>query len=514
MDGLDPNSPKVDGKVESTCESVLLSTFVASAKTRPNIILVLVDDQDLKKQMADEGTLYTGHYYFPRWQPEGLNSNYLPIWLQEAGYSTYYTGKFFNAHTVENYDKPHAAGWTSSDFLLDPFMYSYWNATWQRIRALLLVVKELTIPLTFPIRPSTTFGRRMLLASHSSSVVPPLPPHTEVVAHPGTYNGTITPTDPGIQPLILPPKPAKRHADMFRHLKVPRTPNFNPEEPSGVNWVAQRPHLNQTYIDYGDDLFRLRLESLQAVDETVDRIVKELESLDIMDNTYIIYTSDNGYHIGQYRLSPGKQCRFGEDINVPLLIRGPGVPKGVVSYAMTSHTDLATSIFRMTAIKPRPEFDGLAVSLTEDELERATQSRAEKVGIEFWGLAVDEGIDSIVLSNLNINKGIYLYSKDYNLYYIIYYINNKNSTIILITLYADSNIKINKKLLLGIISYINALIIKILYPDGNINSLKDIINNKYNSFYLQTAEKNYIGFDIYIPGYVITTEGPQDPSTY
>ncbi|KAL5588223.1 hypothetical protein FOBRF1_014751 [Fusarium oxysporum] len=181
---------------------------------------------------------------------------------------------------------------------------------------------------------------------------------------------------------------------MFRHLNVPRTPNFNPEEPSGVNWVAQRPRLNQTYIDYGDDLFRLRLESLQAVDETVDRIVKELESLDIMDNTYIIYTSDNGYHIGQYRLSPGKQCRFGEDINVPLLIRGPGVPKGVVSYAMTSHTDLATSIFRMTAIKPRPEFDGLAVSLTEDELERATQSRAEKVGIEFWGLAVDEGIDS------------------------------------------------------------------------------------------------------------------------
>jgi arylsulfatase A-like enzyme len=126
----------------------------------------------------------------------------------------------------------------------------------------------------------------------------------------------------------------------------------------------------------------------------VDKIVKELESLDIMDNTYIIYTSDNGYHIGQHRLPPGKECGFEEDINVPLLIRGPGVPKGVVSNVMTSHTDLAPSIFRMAGIKPRPEFDGLAVPLTEDELKRATQRRAEHVGIEFWGLAIDEGIDS------------------------------------------------------------------------------------------------------------------------
>ncbi|TXB99910.1 hypothetical protein FocTR4_00013570, partial [Fusarium oxysporum f. sp. cubense] len=240
------------------------------------------------------------------------------------------------------------------------------------------------------IREAHAAGKPFFIGS-APIAPPPIPKLSRTRVH---TNWTISPTDPGIQPLILPPKPAKRHADMFRHLKVPRTPNFNPEEPSGVNWVAQRPQLNQTYIDYGDDLFRLRLESLQAVDETVDRIVKELESLDIMDNTYIIYTSDNGYHIGQYRLSPGKQCRFEEDINVPLLIRGPGVPKGVVSDAMTSHTDLATSISRMTAIKPRPEFDGLAVSLTEDELERATQSRAEHVGIEFWGLAVDEGIDS------------------------------------------------------------------------------------------------------------------------
>ncbi|CZS73695.1 unnamed protein product [Fusarium graminearum] len=69
---------------------------------------------------------------YPKFMSQGLNDDYLPVWLRDNGYYTYYTGKLFNAHTTENYDKPHAAGWTSSDFLLDPFTYSYWNATWQK----------------------------------------------------------------------------------------------------------------------------------------------------------------------------------------------------------------------------------------------------------------------------------------------------------------------------------------------------------------------------------------------
>ncbi|KAH7231026.1 alkaline-phosphatase-like protein [Fusarium tricinctum] len=568
-----------------------LATFASSAKTKPNIILVLVDDQDvhmeslkhmplLEKQMADEGTLYTSHYCttaiccparvsiltgrlahntnvtdlvapyggYPKFLSEGLNSKYLPIWLQEAGYSTYYTGKLFNAHTVENFDKPHAAGWTSSDFLLDPFTYNYWNSTWQKDQSAPVSregtynTDDLSNKTVNYIREAHAAGKPFFIGSA------PIAPHTEVVPHPDTYNGTVSPTDPSIQPLVFPPKPAKRHADMFRDLKVPRTPNFNPEDPSGVSWVAQHPRLNQTYIDYGDDFFRLRLESLQAVDEMVDKIVKELESLDIMDNTYIIYTSDNGYHIGQHRLPPGKECGFEEDINVPLLIRGPGVPKGVVSNVMTSHTDLAPSIFRMAGIKPRPEFDGLAVPLTEDELKRATQRRAEHVGIEFWGLAIDEGIDSEVMSALNTYKGIRLHSKDYNLYYAVhctnehelydmavdpYQINNllpsgKNSTGMPIASNADSSVKINNKPLLSIVSRLDAIMMvmksckgrtctepwKVLHPDGDVKSLKDAMDSKYDSFYLQAAEKNSVSFGMCMGGYIVTAEGPQAPSTY
>ena len=69
---------------------------------------------------------------YPKFVAQGFNENWLPLWLQDAGYSTYYTGKLFNHHTVENWNLPHPSGWTSSDFLLDPFTYAYLNATFQR----------------------------------------------------------------------------------------------------------------------------------------------------------------------------------------------------------------------------------------------------------------------------------------------------------------------------------------------------------------------------------------------
>ena len=83
------------------------------------------------------------------------------------------------------------------------------------------------------------------------------------------------------------------------------------------------PLLNQTVIDYNDHFYRQRLRALQAVDEMIEGLVNRLESYGILDNTYIFYSSDNGYHVSQHRLHPGKECGFEEDINVPLIVRGP-----------------------------------------------------------------------------------------------------------------------------------------------------------------------------------------------
>lgn len=126
----------------------------------------------------------------------------------------------------------------------------------------------------------------------------------------------------------------------------------------------------------------------------VERVVLELESLGIAENTYVIYTTDNGYHLSQHRLQPGKTCGFETDIHIPLLIRGPRVPKGEVTDAVTSHTDLAPTILHMAGIKLKSDFDGLPVPLTRNEINKKSEARAEHVGIEYWGVSVDESWSS------------------------------------------------------------------------------------------------------------------------
>jgi arylsulfatase A-like enzyme len=158
-------------------------------------------------------------------------------------------------------------------------------------------------------------------------------------------------------------------------------------QPSGVNWISKLAQQDQANIDYNDHFYRSRLRALQTVDELVDGVVERLEVAGLLDNTYIIYTSDNGYHIGQHRLQPGKECGFEEDIRVPLFIRGPGIAKDHIEDAVTTHIDLAPTIFQLAGIRPREDFDGTPIPLTG----RDNGVRHEHVHVEYWGLAIGEG---------------------------------------------------------------------------------------------------------------------------
>jgi N-acetylglucosamine-6-sulfatase len=123
----------------------------------------------------------------------------------------------------------------------------------------------------------------------------------------------------------------------------------------------------------------------------VDAIFKRLElSPEVLANTYLIYTSDNGYHIGQHRLAPGKTCAIEEDIHIPFLIRGPGVGKNKTVSIPTSHTDIVPTLFRLAGIPLQEEFDGESMPVTTEQLSKPFK-KSESVNVEFWGPAILEG---------------------------------------------------------------------------------------------------------------------------
>lgn len=111
---------------------------------------------------------------------------------------------------------------------------------------------------------------------------------------------------------------------------------------------------------------------------------------DILDNTYIVYTTDNGYHVGQHRMGPGKTCALEEDINIPFFIRGPGVPKGKVETYPTTHTDIVPTLFSLAGIPLHTDFDGEAIPVHGSR----GKEKTEHVNVEFWGQG---GIESEIV---------------------------------------------------------------------------------------------------------------------
>jgi arylsulfatase A-like enzyme len=100
-----------------------------------------------------------------------------------------------------------------------------------------------------------------------------------------------------------------------------------------------------------DAVFRRRVEAVQAVDRMVGSVEAALAAHGLTRDTYIVFSSDNGFHIGDYRLMPGKMTAFDTDIRVPLVIAGPGVPGGRRTTAMAENVDLAETFAALAGTK-------------------------------------------------------------------------------------------------------------------------------------------------------------------
>lgn len=162
-----------------------------------------------------------------------------------------------------------------------------------------------------------------------------------------------------------PVQPAERHGSLFPELRAPRTPNYNEEDTSDKPaWVRELPLMSPEVMQATDEWFRKRIQSLQAVDEMIDALVQALAARSLLEHTFIVFTSDNGFQFGGHRMDHGKGDPYDESIRVPLVVRGPGVAAGRNEPMLALNIDLA------------PTFAAIAGAATPDTIDGRSLLRA------------------------------------------------------------------------------------------------------------------------------------------
>jgi N-acetylglucosamine-6-sulfatase len=160
----------------------------------------------------------------------------------------------------------------------------------------------------------------------------------------------------------MPAKPAPRHAHDYDGLKAGRPPSFNEQEVSDKpSWIREKPRLTTAQIAEIDKRHENRVESLQAVDDLVAGVVRALNEAEVMSNTYIFFTSDNGFFEGEHRIPLEKYRPYEEDIRVPLVVRGPDIPlelRGSTTAKLALNNDYLPTFTNLAVTQKPPYVDG------------------------------------------------------------------------------------------------------------------------------------------------------------
>lgn len=350
-----------------------------SAAAQPNVLLILTDDQTFESMrvlpktrqlLAAQGTTFASAFVsFPTCCPSRAtiltgqyahnhrvlgnkgpdggyprldHSNTLPVWLREAGYETAHVGKYLNLYTGPEVPP----GWSHWFGLSDPstyLMYGYtviddgkpvhYGESEEDYQTDVLAAKAEEL-----LREMAGSGKPFFLS------VAPVAPHLERSDEAG--KGT-------------PPRPAPRHLGRFAGEPLPAGASFDEADVGDKpNHIRRLPRLSPARKELILRTYRAQLEALQAIDEMVERLVGALEETGRLDDTVIVFTSDNGFFHGQHRILDGKLMPYEEAIHVPLIVRGGGFPAGATARQPVSNIDLAPTIVALTGIRARRTMDG------------------------------------------------------------------------------------------------------------------------------------------------------------
>jgi N-acetylglucosamine-6-sulfatase len=365
--------------------TALARSVLVAQPVRPNIIFILTDDLDieypdgswidnfprLKALLADQGTTFKnafvslslccpsrtsmlrGQYShntqiftnaapgggFQKAHDQGLESSTFVTWLHDAGYRTILLGKYLNGYPGNLGAEYIPPGWDEW-FSGEKNQYRQFNYTANdngTVKAFGNAPEDYEQDVFRD--KAVDFIRRAAQGGQPFFMwMPTYSPH-----QPATF--------------------APRYADSFPDATAPRPPTFNQADVSQQpSWVQNRPLLTDTQIASIDALYQKRLKSMLAVEDTVEAIIQALNDTNQLANTYIFFSSDNGFHLGQHRLPAGKNTEFEEDLRVPLIVRGPAVPSGRVLEHLTLNIDFAPTFAELAGVGIPDFVDGRSLA--------------------------------------------------------------------------------------------------------------------------------------------------------
>ena len=155
--------------------------------------------------------------------------------------------------------------------------------------------------------------------------------------------------------------PAPRYATAAQGVAYPKTRAYNVLPTASPSWLESRPSLTVRQQQTITADYDKRVEADLAVDDLVANVQKELQAKNLAGDTYFIFSSDNGYHMGEYRLMPGKQTAFDTDIHVPLIVSGPAVPAGRNDSHLVSNVDIAPTLETLAGATVGTGVDGISM---------------------------------------------------------------------------------------------------------------------------------------------------------
>ncbi len=279
------------------------------------------------------------------------NLSFFPQYLQKAGYQTAFLGKWHMGNTGDA-PQPGFDYWLSFQG-----QGTYYNSTFN-INGKRLKQPEdgyVSDQLTgYAINWLTNRNKAkpfFVYLSHKGV-------HAEFMPakrHQGRYAAT---------PVICPPSMYLTATDSSKTYGIATAPKTPVNYRDIPEWVRRQRYSwhGVDYMYHGaiafDDFYRRYLETLQAVDESVEKVIEWVKAEGLQNNTMVVYMGDNGFSFGEHGLID-KRHAYEESMRVPLLVWAPGFvkPSSVVEQVIMN-VDLAPTFLQLAGLPKAPQMQG------------------------------------------------------------------------------------------------------------------------------------------------------------